>query len=249
MVNFQIASDLHIEVYDYTPPALSLITPKADILILAGDIGHIHKYEQLRGFLVDVCQHFQYVLYIMGNHEYYHEEGMPRKNMDELFSDVKKIESEIKNLKILDRSSVLIDNVCVIGCTLWSEATNVPPFIVRVNGLNKNKYNSLYQQDKEYISRMIRYCDVNDYKLLVVTHHTPTYDLLNLRRKRERFKSLYASHLDHLLDNDRVHTWVCGHIHVNFDRKSNNGTRLVGNQKGKPKDRITDYEKGKVISV
>uniref|UniRef100_A0A6C0EM69 Calcineurin-like phosphoesterase domain-containing protein n=1 Tax=viral metagenome TaxID=1070528 RepID=A0A6C0EM69_9ZZZZ len=250
MVKFQIASDLHIEIGNEIPPALSLITPSAEILILAGDIGRIHKYEQLKAFLTDLCQHFQYVLYIMGNHEYYRVKNHPDITMSELMNKMNSIQQSIPNLYVLNRTSVIFDDVCVIGCTLWSQAlVNIPSYIVRVKGMNTQYYNEIHRQDVKYIEKMIRYCNANNLKLLVVTHHVPSYSLLKNKKATDRFKSLYASHLDHLLDSKRVHTWVCGHIHTNFDLRSKNGTRLVGNQKGKPRDKITDYDKAKVISV
>ena len=42
---------------------------------------------------------------------------------------------------------------------------------------------------------------------------------------------------------------IFGHIHQNFDFITNNGTRLVGNQYGKPKDNIDDYSKEFVVKI
>ena len=64
MVKFQIASDLHIEFQnDSVPNPLSLITPSADILVLAGDVGSLYKHTQLEGFMKKLCSLFQVVLY------------------------------------------------------------------------------------------------------------------------------------------------------------------------------------------
>ena len=64
---------------------------------------------------------------------------------------------------------------------------------------------------------------------------------------RYNFQSLYATDLEYLLDKNKVHTWICGHVHKNFDFVSEKGTRVLGNQKGKPKDRIRDYNREFVI--
>lgn len=63
MTKFQIVSDLHIE-YKNTdvPDPLSLITPSAEILILAGDIGSFYQYDQLKKFLSKLCPHFKIVI-------------------------------------------------------------------------------------------------------------------------------------------------------------------------------------------
>jgi predicted phosphodiesterase len=249
MVKLQIVSDLHIEVEDTVPPALSLITPSADILVLAGDIGRINKPEQLKAFLTDICQHYQYVLYVLGNHEYYKVKETPNRTMEELFTNLSSFTQDIPNLHILNRNSVVIDNTCIIGCTLWSRAlVDIPSYMVRIHAINTTEYNELHKQDLKYIEKMVAYCNYKNLKLVVITHHCPTYLVIGNRGK-DRFRSLYASNLDYLLDSNRIHTWICGHTHTNFDLRSRNGTRVVSNQKGKPRDNITDFSLSKIINV
>jgi predicted phosphohydrolase len=249
MVKIQIASDLHIETFEETPSAKDYITPSADILILAGDIGRLHKYEQLKAFLSEVCSMFQGVIYVPGNHEYYNVDNVAPKNMYSLKTDLYSIKKEIENLYIMDRNSIIIDDVCIFGCTLWSEPKGyVPRFIVRIRGMTTEKYHAMFVRDVGYIESMIRYCSLKNLKPVVVTHHPPTYDVIN-PKVRERFKFLYASDLDHLLYKEKVHTWIFGHVHLNFDYVTTGGTRLVSNQKGKQKDKVKDFFKDKVICV
>lgn len=249
MLNVQIMSDLHIEVLEETPEIEEYITPKADILILAGDIGRINKYEQLSLFLKKLCPKFKHVLYVLGNHEYYRVKGTRNKSMQQLFEELSKLQDEIKNLHILNRSSVIIDDVCIIGCTLWSEVLlEVPKFIVRVSGMSTEKYLSLYNQDVNYIEYMIEYCKKLNLKLVVVTHHCPTYQV-SRTRDEDTYKSLYFSNLDRLLTKEKVNTWICGHNHFNFDYITEGGTHLVSNQKGKPKDNTVGFSKEKLINM
>lgn len=249
MVNFQIMSDLHIETYSGNISTDNFIKPSAEILILAGDIGRVHKYEQLESFLQELCPKFQIVLYVLGNHEYYRVDGIYPKTMEEIVQDVEKIKSKIPNLYILNRNSVVIEDVCITGATLFSQALiEIPQYIVKIPKINTAKYNSLFRYDLQYIENMITYCQKRKLKLLVVTHYAPTY-LVGKRKKCNKYKSLYCSHLDYLLDRKKVHTWVYGHIHKNFDFKTGNGTRLVSNQRGKLKDLVPDFVLDKVISV
>lgn len=252
MPKFQIASDLHIEYKnDDVPDPLTLITPSADILILAGDIGSFYKYKQLESFLLGLCPYFKVVLYVPGNHEYYKNGSFKvSQSMSSLLKSVSKLEKKIHNLYILDRKCVQIEDVCIVGCTLWSDVNvPVPKFIVRIEGMNSKIYRQQYKRDLEYINKMIKYCNKKSIKLLIVTHHCPTYSVITNKKKKDRYISLYASHLDHLLTKEQVHTWVCGHIHINFDKITEGGTRVIGNQRGKPKDNIKDYNKNFVISV
>ena len=251
MSQFQIVSDLHIEYRtDKIPNPLDLITPKAETLILAGDIGSFYKIKQLRGFLEQLCPYFKVVLYVPGNHEYYEQPGYEFQTMQQLYENILDVERDIPNLYILNRACVRIENVCIVGCTLWSEAkVRIPRFILRIKDLSATKYASKHNADLEYIKKMMDYCNKNNLKLLVVSHYCPTYNVISNKRARDKYISLYATDLDKYLSNEFVHTWVCGHIHENFDLITDKGTRLVGNQKGKPKDKITDFVKDKVITV
>lgn len=97
---------------------------------------------------------------------------------------------------------------------------------------------------------MMRYCKSNDLQMVVVTHHCPSYDVLqNSHKSNDRFVSLYVSNLDYLLDSSYVHTWIAGHTHKNFDYITQGGTRLVSNQRGKPRDHVYDFSKDFVVKV
>ena len=200
-------------------------------------------------------------------------QGIQPLSMTALLNRLFAIEKQIPNLYILNQTSVIINNICITGCTLWSKAlVNIPKFIVRIHGINNEIYEKKHQNDVKYINNMIEYCNKKDLKLFVITHYCPTYNIVGSQRLKDKFISLYASNLDHLLDKQKIDTWCCGHIHRNFDYISNQsfyvidtwccghihrnfdyisniGTRVVGNQRGKPRDRITDYKKDFVIEI
>ena len=52
-----------------------------------------------------------------------------------------------------------------------------------------------------------------------------------------------------MLHKDNVYMWICGHVHWCFDMYSENGTRLIGNQKGKEKDKIENYSNKFLINL
>lgn len=253
MVKFQIASDLHIEYRnEHYVDANEYITPTADILILAGDIGNLYKYNQLKRFLEDVCKMFQYVLYVPGNHEYYRVNKIPEVSFEKLTEKLLELEAGIENLYILNRGSVTIEDVCIAGCTLWTDpqVTTIPHYIVRIKGMNKVPiYRNAHQKDLRFVDRTINYCRDKKQKLLLVTHHCPTYRVTKGKKDNDPYVSLYATDLENRLRGDHVHTWVCGHVHKNFDFMSMQGTRVVGNQRGKPRDNLTDYRSDMVIEV
>ena len=267
-LSLQIVSDLHIEYKNNSiPNPLDYVKPVSKILVLAGDIGSLYKFEQLRGFLKKLCVHFEYVLYIPGNHEFYMQHDYDNNNpvsMEVLLGRLLSIEHEIENLYILNRRSVILNNICITGCTLWSKAeVKIPKFIVRIHGMTTELYNKKHYNDLKYINKMIDHCQENNMKLIVITHHCPSFNIMDNTykmlysndfgkeniKKRDRYVSLYFSKLDNLLIKEKVHTWICGHIHQNFDYISKGGTRLIGNQYGKPRDNIDDYSKEFVVKI
>ena len=252
MTTFQIVSDLHIEYNSEYIDPLTIITPSADILIMAGDIGSFYKLNQLYKFIKDICIHFKMVIYVPGNHEYYKCNGYKQEDMDTLFTRFLKITDIIKNLYVLNRSSVQIKDICIVGCTLWSNATvNVPKFIVKINEMDTETYNKYHKDDLDYIKNIIKYCKDNDLKLIGVTHHCPTYNIIknSQKRKKDKYSSLYYTDLDYMLNKNNMFLWISGHIHINYDYVTDNGTRLLANQLGKPKDNITDFNKKLVVEI
>jgi predicted MPP superfamily phosphohydrolase len=240
-------SDLHIESMDDVPPVEDFVTPCEDILILAGDIGRIHKFNQLRQFIKNLCDKFKTVIYILGNHEYYYVEGVEFKTMDSLLEDLEKIKKENSNLHVLNREHIIIDDVCFTGVTLWSQTSlEIPTGIVKIKNINKYNYNFMHKKDVGYIEKMVKHCEVNKLKLVVISHHCPTYDLI-LHKQGYKYKSLYATNLDYLVDKADV--WIFGHSHRNFDYYTDQNTRIVSNQKGKHKDKITSFSKTKIIEI
>jgi len=248
-IEFQIVSDLHIEYKNNDiPNPLDYITPSADILILAGDIGSLYKINQLKSFLQLLCPLFKATIYIPGNHEYYLQDSFDPIPFEVLSKRLYDLEN-IPSLYILNQSSIIINDICITGCTLWTKPLiNLPKFIVKIPDINTYAYHILHNNDLEYIENMIQFCKSKNLKLLVVTHHCPTEEVLK-NFKKDKYRSLYVTDLDYLLNDKNVHTWVCGHLHHNFDFNTKNGTRVVGNQRGKPKDQINDFQLDFVITV
>jgi len=249
-MNLQIVSDLHIDHHttEIQNP-LDYFTPSADILVLAGDIGSLYKYEQFSRFIKDTCALYTHVLYVSGNHEYYQMKGYEKKTLSELNNLIYSLDRDIPNFHFLNRKSVKIGDLCIIGCTLWSKINfELPKYIVRIYGMNSEVYNTFNQKDIAYINKMIQYSQENNLKLVVITHHCPTYSVKPVECRSER-SALYYNELDHLLTKDNVDTWIFGHTHIQCDTIMPEGTRLVANQKGKPKENIEDYSKDFVVNV
>ena len=120
-----ICSDIHLEF-----GAISLEnTENAEVLILSGDIcvakdildrdpyetRFDDKSSRIHLFFQECCARFKHVVYIAGNHEHYHGD------FAESFNILRERLGYLVNLHILDKESVLINDVMFIGGTLWTD--------------------------------------------------------------------------------------------------------------------------------
>lgn len=248
MIKFQIISDLHIEIYDNVPSVLSYVKPSADILIIAGDVGRVHKYEQIKEFLQELCKLYKLVIYVLGNHEYYKVKRIRPKSMGEIYKDLLKIKETIPNLYILEKNSIIINDICIIGCTMWSDPKiEIQPYKVPIYNITTDMYRNMHISSVNYIKKMMTFCERKKYKLVVVTHYCPSFSVVR-KRQDDMYESLYCTNLEELLNSGKIHTWIHGHTHQNSDTMFGT-TRLVSNQKGKPKDNVIDFSLSKVIEI
>ena len=67
-MKFQIVSDIHLERLQNLNNFV--IIPKAQYLILAGDICNIEKFDIYKRFLQKVCSLYEKVFLVPGNNEY-----------------------------------------------------------------------------------------------------------------------------------------------------------------------------------
>jgi predicted phosphodiesterase len=253
----QIASDLHIEYKnekDVDP--FDYIIPSAEILILAGDIGSCYRYSQLRNFLKKLCPEFKIVLYVPGNHEYYYIPNTTRRMPIEFMNHmIHSLSILIPNLIILDRSSVIIGNICISGCTLWSNPkVAMPGFYTRLHGMDVEKYKGKFETDLTFVNEIIAYCKEKKHELVMVTHYCP-HEYIALTEEhgydsgKDELRSLYMTDLTHLMDQKSIKLWIYGHTHINFNMISQLGTKIVSNQKGKLKNNVYDFSEQFIVEI
>jgi Icc-related predicted phosphoesterase len=241
-----LCSDLHLEFQDIEIPN----TENADVLILSGDIMiaqdlHEHpkkddntlqvnienlnrKYyraESYRNFLSRVSNDYKHVIYIPGNHEFYH--GSWVKSLKHLCDEC----SVYPNVYFLERNTKLIDDVLFIGGTLWTDLNKHDPLTMQYVETGINDYR-LIRNDQHNYSRLrssntlVRHTETltyfkhrllenKDRKCVIVGHHAPTHKSIHERYLRDfHINGGYASDLsEFILDNPQIALWTCGHMH------------------------------------
>lgn len=260
-------SDLHLEFGDLDLEN----TQNADVLILGGDILiaqdlHDHRpavsaVEQaiisktsnlgtrqlaamrFRNFLKRVSDRFPHVIYIAGNHEFYH--GKYPDAYDYIRNEV----ADISNLYFLEQEYKRIDDVMFVGGTLWTDMNRRDPLTISACGSMMNDYRTIRMPSKGYTklrpevtirqhSDTVNYikkvlADNPNEKTVVVGHHAPTK--LSCKPKYEKdhlLNGAYSSDLSEImLNNPQVKLWTHGHTHDCFDYMIGD-CRVVCNPRG-----------------
>jgi predicted phosphohydrolase len=243
---FQLISDLHLEFYKYAPE----IIPNAPYLLLAGDIGYPEK-PIFQEFLKNVSKSFETIFFTPGNHEYYqnfkHNEKHKIKTIPEINHIIQQTIQQYPNIVYLNDSTYELDNIRLIGTTLWS---NVKPTDSLIND-----YFQIYKKTPEHKLDNITISDIknlhnsavtflqneiknNQKPNLVMTHHLPSKHLVidEYIKKYPKYNSHFASDLDYLLDPEYITTWVCGHSH-SHNEQIINGVQCYINAIGYPDEK------------
>lgn len=241
-------SDVHIE---FSPLVINN-DENADVLILAGDIiivndlfsrdeTHIlgerkfkvKKSEMFHAFFEHVCAQFGHVIFIFGNHEYYH--GDFATNIERAKENL----SYLPNLHILEKESITIDDVTFVCGTMWTNFNNNDHFAKYNIEHSMNDYHIIKNSNRMVGDRPARLTADDTYEdhkkfmefantelnkdeiqnVVMVTHHCPSMVCVPEKYQGDSMMNPgYISDLsEFILDHPKIKTWVCGHSHNRMD--------------------------------
>ena len=118
-MNVQIFSDLHISMNNKIPN----ITPTADYLILAGDIGKLED-KNFINFMKYVNSKWKKVIYILGNHETYHK----KYTIYEIIKLYRAFFKKLKNIVFLENETYELEDYLIVGSTMWTDPSSIKLF-------------------------------------------------------------------------------------------------------------------------
>jgi len=268
-MKIKLVSDLHLEFSD-----INIKNDEgADVLILAGDIMvaqdlHDHhaadfnpyssgaladlsrkmqRVTRFRDFFKRVSFQFPHVIYVMGNHEFYH--GKFYAGIDYMREEVAKY----PNIYLLEQDTKVIDDVTFIGGTLWTDMNKGDPLTMHAIEGMMNDFRIIRNDKRSYapmsaIDVTIRHrktlqyfrsvlAEQHDKKFVVVGHHSPSFQSVHDTYKDEQLMNGgYHSDLsEFILDHPQIKLWVHGHTHHPFDYTIGD-TRIVCNPRGYEND-------------
>jgi Icc-related predicted phosphoesterase len=264
-MKIKLVSDLHLEFSD-----INIKNDEGcDVLILSGDImiaeelydhpetsynmySNVNladlgrkqlRVKNFRDFLKRCSFQFPHVVYVAGNHEFYH--GKWNRTIDVLHNECAKF----PNVYFLERECKKIDDVTFIGGTLWTDMNKGDPLTLhavrdmmadfRVILKEKEGYTRLKPYDTvmrhremlDYIKSVV--AERGDEKFVVVGHHSPSKLSTHEQYKNEHLMNgAYSSDLsEFIMDRPQIKLWTHGHTHHPFDYVIGE-TRIVCNPRG-----------------
>jgi len=226
-MKIQLYSDLHLEFQRFNVADHVV----GDVLVLAGDIAPLHTHTfELNNFL-DACTfNFEKVIYVPGNHEYYHGD------YQEVNDDLMDLNSKFTNLSVLiNGDQIKYKDINFIGGTLWSDLSNpmeelvvtshMNDFHIISNGYGYGSYRkvkfsgkdstAIYKVTRDKIFDQLMEVDKTDKlnKTVVVTHHAPSYQSVHVRFDGDPCNPGYCSNLDNHVALVPPKYWLHGHVH------------------------------------
>jgi hypothetical protein len=231
----RIVSDLHTEMRAFNFALPELETDCETVLVLAGDIGvGIQGLE----FIKPLGKRFPHIIYVAGNHEFYHNDiTLVKKNIEIIL----KLEG-INNIYVVDRAATLeLEGHKFVCGTLWTDFNkNNPLAHIRVrNGLNdyrvinKNGAALSTYDTHEIFKDTFEYFKNNvDDNTIVITHHMPSLQAVSEEYREEGLINHgFASDLDNFIIDRKPKYWFFGHGHNSNDFVIGE-TRLISNPRG-----------------
>lgn len=242
-MKFVVFSDIHggsnyLHDADYTDT----------VLIIAGDYDEV-KRSRYREGIEQHCKQFKKVILVPGNHEYY------GSNIHKTHKVLQAMDDEIPNFIFLQNNYVWIDDVLIIGSTLWTDFDRGNPLVKFDAKMKMNDYKHIrhgtvsepwrqkltvedvefmHHVSKKYIKETVdmeRNLVHNDFKIVVVTHHAPSYQSVSPRYNNDSLNGCYCSDMDQYIEELQADVWIHGHVHSNFDYQIGK-TRIICNPKG-----------------
>lgn len=248
-----IASDLHLEFGQ-----LDVEIPFADVMILAGDIlvaddlfSGGRKNEVYEEFARRVNDNANYIVYVPGNHEFYHSE------YNEAIDKLKEF-CERFGFIWLDNQEVTLDGQHFLGATLWTDCGHAEQraFIrARMNDYRVIHYGDRLLQVQDTMNMhadSVRFIYERSWSTsIVVTHHLPSFKSIDEQFKYDGhgINNAYATDLEDLIELRQPALWVHGHSHSPKDYMLGQ-TRIISNPRGYyGHEKIADEFSIKVIDI
>lgn len=228
MVKLQLISDVHVEFHADRGRSFAREIPNAggDALVIAGDFG---THDTWREPMKTLCDRFERVIYVCGNHEYY------GSSFIKVHEDIVDFSAKVENFTWLNNDVVEVGDKRILGTTLWFRNQHdnwrhewrMSDFHVIVGA---NRIYAEHDIAAQFLERELKTGDV------VVTHHLPVHESISDRFMGSDLNRFFFCDMRYLIAPRMPAAWLHGHTHDAKDRYVCSGTRIVCNPHGYPRE-------------
>lgn len=213
-MKFQYISDIHLEF----GTKMNLL-PKAENLILAGDICHVTS-DKYYIFIEEMSKKFKKVFIIAGNHEYY---GTSIQGGEIIIkNNIKKY----SNVYYLQNTCYHFEecNISIFGSTYWSNISKENEKFVKrrindfkhIQKFNVSTFNNLHITSKTSLEEEVG--DKPDRQWIVITHHVPQVFLTDPQyldtEIDKKINEAFGSNNEFIEKTENIKYVVYGHTHT-----------------------------------
>lgn len=269
MLRIKPISDCHLEFRSFKNSRKflkRLPNEDVDVLVIAGDFGTLYRwvaterdfetgelgrlnYQQpcLMSALAVACDRFKHVIYVCGNHDYWHVS--PHR----VHTQLQKFDDTHSNFHWLRNKTVEIEDIIFAGTTMWYDLNDPSRAVFGRSSLPRahpmNDF-SMIKAGREWGGTETADWIQEEHELAVaflneavpgadyvVTHHAPLWE--SSRRSRfygDRLQIFYVNDMSALINRARPPVWHHGHMHEHMDYEVGLGipTRVIANPRGYP---------------
>lgn len=231
----QYASDLHLEFPENRAWLKAHpIVPKAEVLLMAGDVLPLHQAYGAPGLFKRLTQGFREVIWLPGNHEYYGGRIVDK----DLDTDIRLFQ----NIRIVNNRAVHYPGLRILCTTLWTAIAQMNEGALRHN---MNDYHAIRHGRSllmpAHTTRFHAHClawlkselaKPFDGCTIVATHHVPSLQHYPPEYVGSALNQAFAVELDGLIAGSGAAAWIYGHHHRNTPAFTIGDTRMLTNQLG-----------------
>ncbi len=208
--------------------------PSGELLVLAGDVTAAaclspdfkdSRKQRVRSatlrFFELVRKNFDVILYIGGNHEPY---GL----------DIDESQTLIENyiggdgVYYLENKAATVDGITFLGATLWTDMNKGVSASERYVGLGLSDFHVISCDGRRFTPRQAisrheaslaflrrELASRADEKVVVITHHAPSYEGMIPRFRQTPVAPGFASDLEGFIgEHPQISDWIFGHTHI-----------------------------------